>query len=139
MSTLDTGVRNVRNVLRYTVGEGGVADLPQMLAARRAQDKAPVVFFIDEFFRTRPDITCRLGLTEGDEMVFVPTKDEPTTDAIDQSVANLRDKGFVHPSAIVGMGGGTTMDVAKAVSNLLTNGGKAEDYQGWELVKVPGI
>jgi len=31
------------------------------------------------------------------------------------------------------------MDVAKAVSNLLTNGGRAEDYQGWDLVKVPGI
>ena len=37
------------------------------------------------------------------------------------------------------MGGGTTMDVAKAVSNLLTNGGKAEDYQGWDLVSLPGI
>ena len=37
------------------------------------------------------------------------------------------------------MGGGITMDVAKAVSNLLTNGGKAEDYQGWDLLKKPGI
>jgi len=25
------------------------------------------------------------------------------------------------------------------VANLLTNGGKAEQYQGWDLVKVPGI
>jgi 3-deoxy-alpha-D-manno-octulosonate 8-oxidase len=39
----------------------------------------------------------------------------------------------------VGIGGGITMDVAKAVANLLTNGGRAEDYQGWDLVKVPGI
>jgi len=31
------------------------------------------------------------------------------------------------------------MDTAKAVSNLLTNGGKAAQYQGWDLVKVPGI
>ena len=37
------------------------------------------------------------------------------------------------------MGGGITMDVAKAVANLLTNGGNAEDYQGWDLVKQPGI
>ena len=28
-----------------------------------------------------------------------------------------------------------TMDVAKAVSNLLTNDGKAEQYQGWDLVR----
>jgi 3-deoxy-alpha-D-manno-octulosonate 8-oxidase len=31
------------------------------------------------------------------------------------------------------------LDIAKAVSNLLTNGGKAEDYQGWDLVKKPGV
>ena len=31
------------------------------------------------------------------------------------------------------------MDIAKAVSNLMTNEGRAEDYQGWDLVKKPGI
>ena len=31
------------------------------------------------------------------------------------------------------------MDVAKAISNLLTNQGQAEDYQGWDLVPNPGI
>jgi 3-deoxy-alpha-D-manno-octulosonate 8-oxidase len=38
----------------------------------------------------------------------------------------------------VGFGGGITLDTAKAVANLLTNGGRAEQYQGWDLVKVPG-
>ncbi|NDE52900.1 MAG: iron-containing alcohol dehydrogenase, partial [Actinobacteria bacterium] len=33
----------------------------------------------------------------------------------------------------------TTMDTAKAVANLLTNGGNAADYQGWDLVKVPAV
>ena len=139
MSILDTGVKAVRNVLRYTVGEGGIADLPKMLAVRRAQEKAPVVFFIDEFFKTQPDVICSLEINVGDETIYVSTKDEPSTDAIDQIVANLRKKGFVRPSAIVGMGGGITMDVGKAVSNLLTNDGKAEKYQGWDLVRVPGI
>ena len=31
------------------------------------------------------------------------------------------------------------LDTAKAVANLLTNPGKAEDYQGWELVKSPAV
>jgi 3-deoxy-alpha-D-manno-octulosonate 8-oxidase len=31
------------------------------------------------------------------------------------------------------------MDTAKAVANLLTNGGNAADYQGWDLVKVPAV
>jgi 3-deoxy-alpha-D-manno-octulosonate 8-oxidase len=54
-------------------------------------------------------------------------------------VGDLLSEGFSQPIAIVGMGGGITMDSAKAVSNLLTNGGKAAQYQGWDLVKVPGI
>jgi 3-deoxy-alpha-D-manno-octulosonate 8-oxidase len=139
MSMLNTGVRNVRNVLRYTVGEGGLADLPKFLAARRTQDDGSVVFFIDEFFKTQADVINSLGIGVGDETVFVSTKDEPTTDTIDRILSSLRAKGFTRPSVIVGMGGGITMDVAKAISNLLTNGGKAEDYQGWDLVKVPGI
>jgi 3-deoxy-alpha-D-manno-octulosonate 8-oxidase len=139
MSILDTGVRNVRNVLRYTVGEGALADLPKLVAARRSEGTGSIVFFIDEFFKSQPDIIAQLGITSGDETVFVTTADEPSTDAIDQIAAQLRDTGFAQPSAIVGIGGGITMDVAKAVSNLLTNGGKAEDYQGWDLVKVPGI
>ena len=40
---------------------------------------------------------------------------------------------------IIGMGGGITLDVAKAVANLLTNEGCAADYQGWDLVKNPSV
>ena len=39
----------------------------------------------------------------------------------------------------MGVGGGSTLDIAKAVSNLLTNEGKAEEYQGWDLVLKPSI
>ena len=38
-----------------------------------------------------------------------------------------------------GVGRGSTLDTTKAISNLLTNGGKASDYQGWDLVRKPGI
>jgi 3-deoxy-alpha-D-manno-octulosonate 8-oxidase len=41
------------------------------------------------------------------------------------------------PGAVVGIGGGATMDVTKAVAVLLTNGGNAQDYQGWDLVQAP--
>lgn len=139
MSILDTGVRNVRNVLRYTVGEGALSGVPKLLATPRSEGSGSVVFFIDEFFKTQPSIIEKLGPESSDEIIFVKTEDEPTTNLIDQMAAQLRDAGHLQPSAIVGMGGGTTMDVAKAVANLLTNDGKAEDYQGWDLVKVPGI
>ena len=42
----------------------------------------------------------------------------------------LQNKNITNPAAIVGMGGGITMDIAKAVSILLTNVGRAENFQG---------
>lgn len=40
---------------------------------------------------------------------------------------------------VIGVGGGSAMDVAKAVSILLTNGGKAVDYLGLGKIKKPGV
>lgn len=40
---------------------------------------------------------------------------------------------------VVGVGGGSAMDVAKAVAILLTNSGKAEKYLGLGLIKNPGV
>jgi 3-deoxy-alpha-D-manno-octulosonate 8-oxidase len=139
MSILDTGVKNVRNVQQYTIGSGAIKDLTSQLSKQREHStNSGVVFFVDEFFQDKKSILDALGNNESDLYIFVSTADEPTTEYIDQQVDAVKNK-IPKPSAIVGMGGGITMDISKAVSNLLMNGGKAEDYQGWDLVKVPGI
>lgn len=133
---LETGIKNVRNVSRYVFGEETTASLDDFLQERRKSDHDGVLFFVDEFFREHDGVVANLAVQDCDELIFVVTADEPTTDCIDSIIAQLNNKA---PVAVVGMGGGATMDVAKAVSNLLTNGGKASDYQGWDLVKVPGV
>jgi len=140
MELLDTDIKNVKNVSRYIIGNGTLNDLSYQLAPLRKNGKSSsVIFFIDEYFKNNQNIADNLNMQYGDELIIVSTKYEPTTEYIDQQSEIVRQKVGNTPAVIVGMGGGITMDVAKAVSNLLTNGGKAEDYQGWDLVKIPGI
>lgn len=138
--TLDTGIRNSRNVSRYIYGRGARSDLKALLSSRREQaTKGDVVFFVDGYFAGRGVPDGIDAVVDGDRIVHIDTTDEPTTLYVDHLRDQLVTEGHDQPCAIVGIGGGITMDIAKAVSNLLTNGGSASDYQGWDLVKRPGI
>ncbi|MFM9086111.1 MAG: iron-containing alcohol dehydrogenase family protein [Acidimicrobiia bacterium] len=136
---LDTGLKVVRNVGRFTFGAGSAASVAEVAAARRQATGAAVVWLLDEYFARDAAPTRSLGIAPGDHVEHVPTADEPTTDGIDALVARVRAAGHGEPATIVGFGGGITLDTAKALANLLTNGGRAADYQGWDLVRVPGV
>lgn len=142
---LNTGIRLVKNVGSFNFGTGALkTDLKQHLDKRREIARARgeptcVVFVVDEFFVGSELVREYLGIEAKDHIEFVTTVDEPKTDGIDRIVERLKTSGFSKPATIVGMGGGITLDTAKAVANLLTNGGKAEDYQGWDLVKLPAV
>ncbi len=139
MSNLDTGIKNVKNVLGFNIGFGSITGLFEILEPLRARG-GPVVVYIDEFFEnTNNSLLDKLNLDESDIIIFVNTSIEPTTDYIDQCVIDLKFNGIMNPSAIVGIGGGITLDVGKAVANIMANGGLAEDYQGWDLLKKPAI
>ena len=135
---LDTGVKDVRNVTGFNIGAGAISGVKELLSTLRTPDKV-IVAFVDEFFNNKDDTLSYLGLNQDDILIFVSTDTEPTTDYIDKCVNDLKDRGVSSPAAIIGMGGGITMDIGKAVSNLLGNGGFAADYQGWDLLEKPGI
>jgi len=50
---------------------------------------------------------------------------EPTVEQVDSAVATARKEGC---DGLIGLGGGSAIDTAKAVAGLLTNGGGALDY-----------
>lgn len=130
--------RNAKNVGYYMIGDGALAQLPEILEERRAAlPGAPAVFFLDHCFRTLP-LRDELPLRDGDMVVYVDTTEEPTTDSVDGYTRDV--KAFLagrEPCALLAFGGGSTLDTCKCVGNLLTNPGNAADYQGWELVKNP--
>ena len=138
-SVLTTGIRNARNVSRYLYGQGTVAELTDILASHRGMPSGYALFFIDNFFEQH-GLPERLDAIQSDDrIIYVDTANEPTTTLINQLRDRILEKTGEMPCVIVGIGGGITMDVAKAVSNLLTNRGRAEDYQGWDLLKIPGV
>lgn len=67
--------------------------------------------------------------------VFSDVKPNPTVSIVNQAKAAYdREKC----DYVIGIGGGSPIDVAKAVSILATNGGKIEDYNGLELSEKKG-
>ena len=136
---LDTGVNNVRNVSRYIFGQNCLGKLAEILNTQCIETNGHTVYFVDSYFRVNGSLIDRLPIEEFDQVVFVSTVEEPTTDLIDAMCAQILKERSTIPRAIVGIGGGITLDTTKAISNLIGNGGKAEDYQGWDLVKQPGV
>lgn len=133
-----TMYRNAKNVGYYMIGKGALSQLGDMLKPLRGADShAPAVFFLDHCF-SDGKLAARLPVESGDLLVYVDTTQEPTTDSVDGYAAQARE--FLSgktPGALLAFGGGSTLDTCKCVGNLLTNPGKAEEYQGWELVKHP--
>lgn len=60
---------------------------------------------------------------------------EPDYDYLDEFKVQITPDHDV----LIGIGGGSTLDVAKAVSVLVTNPGPAISYRGFDLIKQPGI
>jgi alcohol dehydrogenase len=81
-------------------------------------------------------ITAPLDKSGVDYVVFDHVDPEPGLRLADEGCAlAVKEKC----DAVVGVGGGSAMDVAKAVSILMTNGGRAVDYLGLGLIKKPGV
>ncbi len=131
-------MKNSKNVLRYIFGKGAIVELAGLLDTRRTSASEYALIFVDEYFKTL-DIAMHFGISKNDVVRFVKTENEPKTDDIDAYVCELKENNLTTPCAVVGIGGGITLDTAKAVANLLTNDGKAADYQGWDLVKNPAV
>src|ERR1700755_1183317 len=128
--------RNFKMVGYVVYGRGSFNQLDEILAPQRKGD-APMVFLVDHFFENKP-LAKRIPLRGKDKLIFVDVTYEPKTSYVDKLAAGLKQE-FGTVSGIIGIGGGSAMDLAKAVSLMMTNTGSSADYQGWDLVKVPGV
>lgn len=135
----EVNVKNCKAVLNYIFGNGSLAKLTEVLDGKRVGKDSYAIFVVDEFFKGEGKIVSSLPIAPNDVLIYADTKDEPKTEYIDSLVQQVRAEGKSNPVAVIGMGGGSSLDIAKAISILLRNPGKAQDYQGWNLVKNPAI
>ncbi|MDY0132509.1 MAG: iron-containing alcohol dehydrogenase family protein [Desulforegulaceae bacterium] len=129
--------RNFKQVSRVVFGRGCFDQLADILKEKRTGSKK-MVFLVDHFFKGK-DLEKRIPLQGNDELIFIDVTYEPTTSDVDKLRDKLISDSDNFPDGIIGIGGGSTMDVAKAVSLMLTNEGKSHEYQGWDLIKKPGV
>ncbi len=125
--------RNFPMVPKVVYGAGSFDQLTAIIGSQR-KDKAPFIFLVDDVFKENTGLIDRIQLRFNDKLLFISADEEPKTSQVDQIVSAIKKEFTYVPSGIIGIGGGTILDLAKAVSIMLANKGSAADYQGWDLV-----
>ena len=128
--------RNFKMVGYVIYGRGSFNQLDEIIAPHR-KPGAPMIFLVDHFFEGKP-LAQRVPLRVNDKIIFVDVTYEPKTTYVDSLANQLKDE-FGTVSGVIGIGGGSAMDLAKAVGLMMNNPGSSADYQGWDLVKKAGV
>ena len=131
--------KNFPMVPRVIFGRGSFNQLNEIVSPNRLNAKAPFIFLVDDVFKNNTWLISRISLSYEDKIVYISTKEEPKTSEVDALVEEIILNYKERPSGIIGIGGGSVLDFAKAVSIMLANEGLSKDYQGWDLVKNPAI
>jgi 3-deoxy-alpha-D-manno-octulosonate 8-oxidase len=123
----------------FHFGQGSLKQLNKVVESKKSKGSNRAVYLIDHYFKEK-NLPSTLTISQDDLVIYIDSSDEPTTDGVDslkEKVVSSITKEEI--KIIIGIGGGATLDSAKALSNLITNEGPAENYQGWDLVKNPGV
>jgi len=126
--------RNFKAVPNTMFASGALSQVPHLLDALPKKSDYRV-YVIDHYFE-HGDLGRRISLRDQDIVFYLDTTDEPKTATVDEYVKKIQGhRNGKLPDAVIGIGGGASLDVAKAVAIMLTNEGSTSKYQGWDLVK----
>ena len=130
--------RNFPMVSRVVYGRGCFDQLADILAPHRRPGRDSMVFVVDDVFE-KADLADRVPVGDADVLLWANVDVEPKTSYVDEMTDLARAAAGDEPAGIVGIGGGSVMDLAKAVSLMLTNPGSSAEYQGWDLIRNPAV
>lgn len=130
---------NVYNFKLFThmcFGEGSSKELGKILAEKGIKRVGFIVdtgvFPTDAVKQTIEETKKHCSV----EKVFENKVSEPTYDQLDEIRAQFKETMI---DAVVGIGGGSTLDISKGIATLMKNSGKALEYRGFNVQKVPSL
>lgn len=119
---------------RLIFGSGAIRDLPQSLGRLPS---AKVLIITDaQLAKASLVDRVREPLRQSGRAVevFDGGEPEPSIAVAEAAIARARS---VQPDLILGLGGGSNMDLAKITANIATHGGQLSDYYGYDNVPGP--
>ena len=130
--------RNFRVVSHVVFGRGCFNQLDDIISQKREDSSSFMVFLVDDVFEDKP-FRERIPVSGQDLLLWVNVDHEPKTHYVDALTDKIKAFSDRLPSGVLGIGGGSVMDISKAVSLMLTNPGSSADYQGWDLIEHPAV
>ncbi len=130
--------KNFKGIEKTVFGRGSFNQLGDILNEKRNDNDKFMLFVVDNYFKGK-EMEKRIPSQPHDIVRFIDVDAyEPTTEQIDTLRDSVKSSKGV-PSAVIGIGGGSIMYIAKAVSLMFTNECSSTLYQGLNLIKKPGI
>ena len=130
--------RNLKAVGRVLYGRNSFDQLGDLLGELRVEKDSFVLFLLDEYFVGK-DFMKRIPMLPQDILKIIEVAEDPKTKIVDEIVAEIKSLSKGVPVSVVGIGGGSVMDYAKAVRLMFTNEGSSALYQGLDLIKNKGV